>query len=97
MEQQKMTDEEIEALVKKTAEETAEEVLRRAFISMGLDMTTPSGIVAAQADMQHLRAWRTSVETVKRQGLLTAVIILTTGLLGLVWTAIRYGNTPTAP
>lgn len=97
MEHEKMTEEQIAALVKKTAEETAEEVLRRAFISLGIDMTSPTSIVAAQADMQHLRAWRTSVETVTRQGLLTAVIILTTGMIGLIWTAIRHGGTPSAP
>lgn len=97
MDYDKMTDEQIAALVKETAERTAEEVLRRAFLSMGIDMTTPSGIVAAQADMQHLRAWRTSVETVKRQGLLTAVIIITTGFLGLIWAAVRNGATPPAP
>lgn len=97
MDNDKMTDEQIAALVKETAEKTAEEVLRRAFLSMGIDMTTPTGIVATQADMQHLRAWRTSVETVKRQGLLTAVIIITTGFIGLIWTAIRHGATPPSP
>ena len=97
MDHDKMTDEQIAALVKETAEKTAEEVLRRAFLSMGIDMTTPTGIVAAQADMQHLRAWRTSVETVKRQGLLTAMVIITTGVIGLIWTAIKQGGPPTTP
>jgi len=92
-----MTDDLMAALVKKTAEETAEEVLRRTFLSVGIDMTTPQGIVAAQADMQHLRAWRTSVETVKRQGMLTAVIIITTGFLGLIWTAVKAGGAPPSP
>ena len=89
-----MTDEEIAALVKETAERTAEEVLRHAFLSLGIDMTNPSAIVSAQADMQHLRAWRNSVETVKRQGLLTAVGIIIAGVIGLIWTAVKAGQPP---
>lgn len=89
-----MTDEEIAALVKETAERTAEEVLRRTFLSLGIDMTNPSAIVSAQADMQHLRAWRNSVETVKRQGLLTAVGIIIAGVIGLIWTAVKAGQPP---
>lgn len=36
--------------------------------------------------------WRTSTETVKRQGLLTAVVIITTGVIGLIWMAIKGTN-----
>ena len=43
--------------------------------------------------MQHLRAWRGSVETVKRQSLLSAVGLMTAGILGLVWVAIK-GTAP---
>lgn len=42
-----------------------------------------------QKDMQHLRAWRESVATVKRQSLMTAIGIITAGLLGLVWLAVK--------
>lgn len=89
-----MTDEEIEALVKETAERTEEEVLRRTFLSLGIDMTNPSAIVSVQADMQRLRAWRNLVETVKRQGLLTAVGIIIAGVIGLIWTAVKAGQPP---
>lgn len=86
-----MTDEQLSALVKETAERTAEEVLRRTFLTLGIDMSNPSAIVSAQADMQHLRAWRNSVETVKRQGLLSAIGIIVAGIIGLVWTAVKVG------
>lgn len=87
-----MTDEQIEALVKRTAEETAHQVMRQTLLALGIDTANP---LAFQADMQHLRAWRESISTVKRQGLLTAVGILVAGILGLIWTAVKTGSPPT--
>ncbi len=72
------TDDEIRAIVKATVEET--------LLALGIDTDEP---LEAQKDFQHLRAWRTSSETVKRQGLVTAMGILITGLLGLIWLAIQ--------
>lgn len=89
-----MTDEEITALVKKTAEETAHQVMRQTLLVMGVDTSNP---LAFQADMQYLRAWRESITTVKRQGLLTAVGIIVAGVLGLIWTAVKAGSPPPTP
>ncbi len=83
-----MTDDQIAALVHKTAEETARRVVEQTFLSLGIDSSAPFEV---QADMQHLRAWRNSVATVKRQGLLSAVGIIVLGILGMVWTAISNG------
>ncbi|MCX5581502.1 hypothetical protein [Kaistia terrae] len=74
------TDDEIRAIVKASVEET--------LLALGIDTDEP---LEAQKDFQHLRAWRTSSETVKRQGLMTAVGILITGLLGLIYLAVRGG------
>jgi hypothetical protein len=74
------TDDEIRAIVKATVEET--------LTKLGIEAADP---LEAQKDFQHLRAWRTSSETVKRQGLMTAVGILITGLLGLIYLAVRGG------
>lgn len=72
------TDDEIRAIVKASVEET--------LLALGIDTDEP---LEAQKDFQHLRAWRTSSETVKRQGFVTAVGILVTGIFGLIWLAIR--------
>lgn len=87
-----MTDDQIATLVHKTAEETARRVVAQTFISLGIDAGNP---MEMQADMQHLRAWRNSVATVKRQGLMSAVGIIILGLLGMVWSAIS--NAPHVP
>lgn len=73
-----------EAEIRKIVAETVKETLTR----MGIPADDP---IEVQKDMAHLRAWRESVATVKRQGLITAVGILTAGILGLLWLAIK-GN-----
>ena len=76
-----MTEDDIRKIVSATVAET--------LLKMGLDASDP---VESQADMLHLRKWRKSVETAGRQTFLTAVGILTAGILGLVWLALRGGN-----
>lgn len=87
-----MTDEQIEALVAKTAEETAQRVIKQTLLSFGIDASDP---LEMQADMQHLRNWRTSVNAVKRQGMLSAMGIIVAGVLGLIWMAVN--NPPPGP
>ena len=76
-----MTENEIRKIVAETVAET--------LIKLGVDAQNPTEM---QADMQHLRAWREASNTVKRQGLMTAVGVLTVGILGLIWMAIKGNN-----
>lgn len=73
-----MTETELKKIV---AEAVAETLLK-----LGIDASDP---IELQKDMQHLREWRESVATVKRQSLITAIGILTVGILGLIWAALR--------
>jgi len=74
-----------EAEIRKIVAETVEQTLTR----MGIQAADP---IEVQRDMQHLRSWRTSTETIKRQSLLTAIGVLTAGVLGIIWMAIKGGN-----
>lgn len=76
-----MTETEIKKIVAETVVET--------LIRLGVDASNP---IEVQKDFQHLRAWRNSSDTVKRQGILTAVGVLTVGILGLIWLAITQGR-----
>lgn len=76
-----MTDTEIKKIVAETVAET--------LLKLGIDVSEPMEV---QKDFQHTRSWRKSVEAVQRQGLLTAVGVLTMGALGLVWLAIKGQN-----
>lgn len=75
-----MTDAELKKIVSETVDAT--------LLKLGIDATDP---LEFQADMQHLRAWRQSVNTVKRQSLMTAIGVLTTGILGLIYMAFTRG------
>lgn len=71
--------------IRKIVAETVDQTLTR----LGVDTENP---LEFQRDLQHLRNWRESVATVKRQSLVTAVGILVAGILGLIWLAVRGGN-----
>lgn len=74
-----------EADVRRIVAETVAETLLR----LGIETDDP---LETQADFLHLRKWRKSVETAGRQTFLTAVGIITTGILGLIWLALRGGG-----
>lgn len=78
-----LTETEIEAIVERTVHKT--------LLTLGLDVDEPMQI---QRDFQHLRTWRTSIETVRRHGLIAAVGIVVVGFMGLVWTALHAGPLP---
>lgn len=71
-----------EAEVKRIVAETVEQTL----LALGVDTDDP---VELQKDMAHLRTWRESMETVRKQTLLTAIGVITLGVLGLIWMAIK--------
>lgn len=77
-----MTEQEIRRIVAETVDQT--------LTRLGVDTHEP---LEFQKDLQHLREWRQSVGTIKRQGLITAVGILTAGILGLIWMAVKGGPT----
>lgn len=70
-----------EAEVKRIVAETVE----RTLLTLGVDTDDP---IELQRDLQMLRDWRLSVSAIKRQGLVTAVGVITVGALGLLWMAI---------
>lgn len=73
-----MSEQEIRKIVAETVDQT--------LTKLGVDTSDP---LEVQRDLQHLRAWRESSDTVKRQGLITAVGIVVAGIVGLVWLAIK--------
>lgn len=77
-----MTEDEVRKIANEAARATVEEMLLR----LGIAADEP---LEVQRDFQHLRSWRASIETVKKQGLMTAVGVLTAGVLGLIWMAVK--------
>lgn len=71
------------------ASETAKAAVRETLLLMGVDVSDPKAIQEMQLDFAHTRRWRRSVETVGRQSLVSAVVILITGFAGAIWMAIQ--------
>lgn len=71
--------------VEEIAADAAEKALGRLLLTLGIDTSSPEGILNAQRDFQHVRAWRHSFETVKRQGIISAIGVITVGVLALFW------------
>lgn len=83
-----MTEAEVRSMVDEIAKQAAKEAVKEVFLTLGIETDEA---LEVQKDMQHLRAWREAVATVKRQSLMTAIGIITAGVLGLVWLAVKGG------
>lgn len=70
--------------IRTIASEAAKAAVVELFVSIGVDAKDPEAIITMQKDFAHLRQWRESIETVKRQSLKTAVGVIMTGILGAI-------------
>lgn len=71
------------------ASETAKAAVRETLLAMGVDVSNPEAVQEMQKDMAHVRLWRQSVDTVRRQSLIAAVGILVSGAAGGLWMVLR--------
>lgn len=78
-----------EESIRAIAREAAREAVSETFLALGIPTETPDAVIEAQRDFQFVRDFRRSTDAVKRQGLLTATILLVSGLAGLIWMTIR--------
>lgn len=77
------------------AEEKTESIAERAaakaidgfFLRLGVDTSDP---IEMQKDFAHLRAWRESVELVKKRGMIAATTVIVTGGLAMLWAGISH-------
>lgn len=69
------------------AERAAAKAIDGFFIRLGVDTSDP---IAMQKDFAALRSFRESVELVKKRGLITAVTIVVTGVMAVLWAALNH-------
>ncbi|AAT69463.1 gp04 [Alphaproteobacteria phage PhiJL001] len=81
-----MSDDRVIHLTEAQLKEIMEEAVNEALIKIGVD---PSDPIEVQKDMQHLRDWRQSVESVQKRGLMVIVSTLTAGLLAALWIGFK--------
>lgn len=82
-----------EGEARKLAQEVAKATVRETLITLGIDADDPQRM---QRNFMFLDSWRSSTEAVKRQGFITATVIIVTAFAGLIWLAIK-GGPPTTP
>jgi hypothetical protein len=81
-----VTPDEIDAIATLSAKKAVVET----FLTLGVNIADPDDVEAAQLDFRHLRAWRESIDTVKRKSLTTAVTVIVTGALGWLLVAFKW-------
>jgi hypothetical protein len=70
----RLTHAELKAVVTETVHET--------FVKLGVDATDP---IEMQKDFQHVRDWRTTTDLIKQKGIVALVVLVVTGVMGLIW------------
>jgi hypothetical protein len=80
-----MTPDEISALARAAAREAVGELL----LALGVDSSQPHQVLEMQRDFAYVRSWRQSIELVRNKSLATAVLIVVTGFMGLIWLTLK--------
>lgn len=78
-------DPETKALIEDVAQEAANKAVEGALTKLGVDHQNP---IEMQQDFARLREWRTSVDAIRRKGILTVVGVLVTGALAALWVGL---------
>jgi len=78
--------------VDRIATVAAEKAIRAMFVAMGVNIEDHEALLKMQKDFAHIRKWRESVDTLTVKGLMVAVGVVTTGVMGAVWMAITQGR-----
>jgi hypothetical protein len=81
------TDPLLNAHVERVAERAAELAISGFFLKLGVDTSDP---LAMQKDFAYLRSWRESIDLVKRRGIISAVTILVTGAMGVLYALVTH-------
>lgn len=84
-----LSEDELQAMVDAAARKAVQETVKTTLLTFGIDADNP---IELQKDMQHLRDWRLAVGTIKKQSIVTAVGIITAGVLGAIWYMLRGGQ-----
>lgn len=65
-----------------------EEAVEQTLLKLGLNIATSEDVVELQKDFQHLRKWRSAVNSAE-QNVLTVGLTLAVGVLAFVWVSFK--------
>lgn len=67
----------------------AKKAVEETFLRLGVDPADP---ISAQKDFAHLRRWRISVENFSAKAVLTAIGVMVTGAMALIYVGLKGGH-----
>ncbi len=71
------------------AEGAAERAIQKMPLTIGMDTVDADAVLNLQADFRHLRQWRESIDTVKKQSLKAAIGVVVPGVIGWIVVALH--------
>jgi hypothetical protein len=74
-----------EAEMERIARSAASQAVRDTFLTIGIDVSDPEGILEAQRDWAHLRKWKKTVEKTETITIRAFLTTLIGGGLALLW------------
>lgn len=74
------------ALDRESIRELVRETVTQTLVSIGVPMSDP---IETQKDMQHLRAWRESMDSMKSKSMLTLLAIAVAGIAAMLWIGFK--------
>lgn len=77
------------AEIHEIAQEAARAAVTEMLLALGIDANDPKAVLAAQRDFAHLRSWRQATDTMKTMTIRTAVGVLVSGALGMLYLAFK--------
>lgn len=73
-------------LTKDELKTLAKEVVNETLTGLGIDTQNP---LSVQRDLQYLREWRHTIESIRGKAILAAVGIAVVGLCGVLWLGLK--------
>lgn len=77
------------AVLRVAAEEAAELGVARALQLLGMNINDPKEVRELQADLLHLRSWRTASNSVKDKTIAAAIVVVVSGILAAFWLGLK--------
>lgn len=84
-----MTEAAMERLATDAAKKAAEETVQKLFTALGVDVSTPAGIIEVQKDFAHIRKIRVTGLAILSKAVMTAIGIITTGFITTMWLTLK--------
>jgi hypothetical protein len=72
----------------------AREAVKEWLVTIGIDASDPEAIINLQKDFAYVRTWRRSIETVRTTSVRTAVGVIVTGFLGIIYVLFKGWKLP---